>query len=213
MRRAESLRDRCVTLSDVQSPEESQGVEELLGNDHKQLDELLKALLAALNKSDTPALFERLDLFWARLAMHIRAENLHLFPAILNGLDGNAGQRNENLSAVETREAIAQLSADHNFFMHELAASVKTIRTMIEASHSESYSQLIDLVRRSIAAVSKRLESHNEVEEKLVYLLPGRLLTLDQRLTLVQSIRRELQNLPPRFSDGKQERPTRYDRR
>jgi hemerythrin-like domain-containing protein len=191
----------------VQSLEESPSVEELLGDDHKQLDELLKALLAARDQPDPRTLFERLDLFWARLAMHIRAENLHLFPAILNGLQANSAQRNENLLAAETREAIAQLSADHNFFMHELAASVKAVRTIIEASHSEAQTQTIDSVRRSITAVSKRLESHNEVEETLVYRLPKKLLTPDKQLIVVERMRRELQNLPPRFSEVKQERP------
>ncbi len=189
-------------INDVQSPEESQTVEELLGDDHKRLDELLKALLAAFDKASTPTVFARLDLFWARLAMHIRAENLHLFPAILNGLEDTAAERNELPPPAEAREAIGQLRSDHDFFMHELAASVKTIRTMIEASHSESHSRLMDQVRRSIAAVSKRLESHNEVEEKLVYRLPAKLLTLNQQLTVVEGIRGELQNLPPRFSDA-----------
>lgn len=185
----------------MQSPEKSHSVEELLGEDHKQLDELLKAVLAALDNSETPTLFERLDLFWARLAMHIRAENLHLFPAMLNRLGDTAAERNELPPLTEVREAIGQLRDDHNFFMHELAASVKTIRTMIETSHSESHSQLIDQVRRSIATISKRLESHNEAEEKLVYKLPAKLLTPDEQLALVEGIRRELQNLPPRFSD------------
>ncbi len=187
----------------MQSLEESQSAEELLGNDHRQLDELLKALLAALEQSDTRTLFERLDLFWARLAMHIRAENLHLFPAILNGPQANTAQGSENPFVAETRETIDRLSADHDFFMHELAAAVKAVRTMIETSHSETQAQTIDSVRRSITAVSKRLESHNEVEEKLVYLLPRKLLAPDEQVTIVERMRRELQNLPPRFSEVK----------
>ncbi len=185
----------------MQSPKESQTVEELLGDDHKRLDKLLKALLAALDKANTQTVFARLDLFWARLAMHIRAENLHLFPTILNRLQGIAAQRYEILSPAETQQAISQLRADHDFFMHELAASVKTIRTMIDTSHSKAQNQVMDEVRRSIVAVRERLESHNEVEEKLVYKLPAKLLTSGEQVAFVEGIRRELQNLPLRFSD------------
>ncbi len=49
------------------SPEESQSAEQLLGDDHEALDQLLKALLAALDEAEMPTVFERLDLFWARL--------------------------------------------------------------------------------------------------------------------------------------------------
>lgn len=187
----------------MQSLEESQSVEELLGDDHKQLDELLKALLAALKESDTRALFERLDLFWARLAMHIRAENLHLFPAILNGPPGNSAQTDEKPLAVEIRDAIAELRADHDFFMHELATAVKKVRTMIETVHADAQTQTLDRVRRSITDLSKRLESHNEVEETLIYRLPQKMLTPDEQLKAVAGMRRELQNLPPRFSHVK----------
>ncbi len=65
--------------------------------------------------------------------------------------------------------------------MHELAAAVKIVRTLISMSHSESQSQQMDDVRRSIAAVWKQLESHNEVEEQLVYNLPSKLLTSNEQ--------------------------------
>src|SRR5438067_11011695 len=48
----------------------------------------------------------------------------------------------------ETREAIARLRDDHDFFMQELAAAVKIVRTLISMSHSESQSQQMDEVRR-----------------------------------------------------------------
>ncbi len=88
--------------------------------------------------------------------------------------------------------------------MHELAAAVKIVRTLISMSHSEFQSQQMDDVRRSIAAVWKQLESHNEVEEQLVYNLPSKLLTSNEQLAVVEGIRRELQNLPPRFSDARE---------
>lgn len=188
----------------MSSPEESQSAEQLLGDDHEALDKLLKALLVALDEAEMPTVFERLDLFWARLAMHIRAENLHLFPAILNRLEESAAQRSQLPLPSETREAIARLRDDHDFFMHEIAAAVKVVRTLISSSHSEAQGRQMEDVRRSIAAVRKRLESHNEVEEKLVYSLPSKLLTPNEQLALVQGIQRELQNLPPRFSDARE---------
>lgn len=70
-------------------------VESLLEDDHSELGQLLSELNAELAKSNLTHSFELLDLFWARLAVHIRAENLHLFPALVNlpaslftGVDG-----------------------------------------------------------------------------------------------------------------------------
>ena len=68
--------------------EKSQSAEGLLAEDHEALDKALSALLAALDEGDSATAFARLDLFWARLAMHIRAEHLQLFPAILRALHG-----------------------------------------------------------------------------------------------------------------------------
>ena len=67
-------------------------IEDLLGKDHKQLDRLLGAVRAALEGENCVEAFQTLDLFWARLAMHIRAENLHLFPSVLNKLEGEDGE-------------------------------------------------------------------------------------------------------------------------
>ncbi len=63
----------------------------------------------------------------------------------------------------------------------------------------------MDEVWASIMAISNRLESHNEVEEKLVYSLPAQVLTSNEQRALVAGVQRELQNLPPRFSDGEPE--------
>ena len=59
-------------------------VESLLEDDHAALGELLAELDSELAKPNFVRGFELLDLFWARLAVHIRAENLHLFPALAN---------------------------------------------------------------------------------------------------------------------------------
>ena len=48
----------------------------LLVHDHLDLKELLVRVVAALKGVDAVAAFDLLDRFWARLAMHIRAEHL-----------------------------------------------------------------------------------------------------------------------------------------
>lgn len=182
------------------SRKESQSADELLGNDHAALDKLLKGLFAALDKAEIPAVFEHLDFFWARLAMHIRAENLHLFPAILSRLEDTGLHLKDLPPPAEALAAIAQLQADHDFFMHELAAAIKAVRRLKNIGHSERESHTLDEVAASITAISKQLESHNRIEEKLVYGLPAKLLTPSEQRTLAAGIERELQNLPPRFN-------------
>jgi hypothetical protein len=59
-------------------------VESLLEDDHASLGQLFAYLDEELARPDIARAFELLDLFWARLAVHIRAENLHLFPALAN---------------------------------------------------------------------------------------------------------------------------------
>lgn len=57
---------------------------ELMERDHELLGDLLQKLEGALERRDVVKSFSLLDLFWARLAVHIRAENVCLFPAIVN---------------------------------------------------------------------------------------------------------------------------------
>jgi Hemerythrin HHE cation binding domain len=185
----------------VSSSKETPSAKELLAADHAALDELLKTLLVALDQGETSTIFQRLDLFWARLAMHIRAENLHLFPAILNHLDGPAPEENQSVSAVETRRALVQLRADHDFFMHELADAVKTVRNLKDLGTSDE-GCCLEAVQSSIQAVSRRLESHNAIEEGFIYGLPIELLPPNEQFTLMKGIQRELQKLPPRFDDA-----------
>src|SRR6185436_15563538 len=59
-------------------------IKSLLEDDHESLGQLLTELDGELANHNFPHAFELLDLFWARLAIHIRAENLHLFPALDN---------------------------------------------------------------------------------------------------------------------------------
>ena len=182
-------------------PEHSQDAEGLLAEDHDALGKLLNALLAALDQRDSPAAFARLDLFWARLAMHIRAEHVHLFPAILRALDGGNGKRvDETTTLPEAREAIAQLRSDHDFFMHELADAIKIMRDCRTDGGGDS-TIAIESVSQMIATVRDRLEVHNKLEEDIVYRWPARLLETVEQAALEVRIRGELKNLPPRFRD------------
>lgn len=188
--------------SGVSSSEKSQDAAGLLAEDHEDLDTLLSALLAALDEGDAATAFARLDLFWARLAMHIRAENLHLFPALLKAIDHNASKpQNEILPLAEAREAIQKLRSDHDFFMHQLASAVKIMREFLATSGGNSETGRPDDGRQIISVVKNRLESHNKLEEEMVYRWPAKLLEPEEQTALAVQIRGELKNLPPRFSD------------
>ena len=181
--------------------EKSQNAEGLLAEDHEALGKLLHDLLAALGQADEAAAFKRLDLFWARLAMHIRGEHLHLFPAILSAFDGDTSELADDPPTVsEAREAIAQLHSDHDFFMHELAAAIKIMRDCRTNAGGNS-TAAIESVRQMIATVRDRLEVHNKLEEDMVYRWPAKLMEPAAQTALAAEIRGELRNLPPRFRE------------
>jgi hypothetical protein len=164
------------------------------------LDQLLRSLLSALDEREARAAYASLDLFWARLAMHIRAENLHLFPAIFSALDDDGRKRpNHAHSPEQVREAIGQLRRDHDFFMHELASAVKIMRELLTTPGSENAIERLEKVRRIIKTLSDRLEAHNRLEEEQVYRLPAKLLEAAEQSVLAARMLREIENLPPRF--------------
>lgn len=165
----------------------------LLDDDHAELDGLIEEALAALDCGDLGRSHARLDLFWARLAMHIRAEHLHLFPAILRAVEGRQGERP---SAAEARERIEELRHDHDFFMRELAAAMKLLRTLAR----DEKESLVE-ARAHVLAVRERLVAHNRTEEGQVYRWAETLLTPAERRVLTTRMQRELENLPPRFAD------------
>ena len=165
-------------------------VESLLEDDHDSLDQLLTQLEAELDIPSERA-FELLDLFWARLAMHIRAEHLHLFPAIAGAAQHLSGQDSQPALA-EVQQALLDLRSDHDFFMKELAAMMKTARaTKIDEV-------AIDFKTR-LSAIRKRLETHNKVEEEQVYTWPALFLDEATISTLNDEVIKELKNMPPRF--------------
>ena len=76
-----------------------------LSDDHQAVNEVLKQLLTALDNNDVEASYAKLDLLWARLAVHIRAEHLHLFPTVINRLANDSS---------EAQSLIEELRADHD---------------------------------------------------------------------------------------------------
>lgn len=148
--------------------------EKLLAADHAELDGLLGDVFSALEK-DAELVYPFLDLFWARLAVHIRAEHLHLFPALLQNASDQTGR------------LIASLRSDHNYFMRELGALVRAMRTDSQASARDVLGQLNHL--------RDRLLEHNRLEEKAIYPLAD-----SGPHDLDAAVKRELNTLPPRFS-------------
>ena len=129
-------------------------MKDLLTGDNSELDALRGEFFVALNASDARRIYQKLDLFWARLAMHIRAEHLHLFPAILDAFDSEIETR--RAPSFETvQEAVAKLRSDHDFFMVELAKAIKRMRDLAENEQNALSSILT--VREIMVALSRRL--------------------------------------------------------
>ena len=173
---------------------------ERLAHDHAELHGLLSELCLALESGDVPQIHSRLDLFWARLAMHIRAEHLQLFPAILRSLRGNLKNTGPAPALTDVQNSIKELSLDHDFFMHELAAAIKTVRGLGQITERQSVDRQLEDVRATIAAVARRLNPHNRLEEEGVYLWTGELLSNAEQSELAERLRMELEKMPPRFA-------------
>jgi hypothetical protein len=174
----------------------------LLRDDHAEAGALFKELDSALGAGDTRRAFALLDLAWARLAVHIRAEHLCLFPAILDALALLPKDQSEVVVTLDEAQAVvAQLRDDHNFFMNEFSSAIKTMRELLAAPDDQSEAQRLRGVRQKIATISSRLEKHNDLEEAQVYRWPDQILNKAQQTRLMAQLRREIRNLPPRFAD------------
>jgi len=176
-------------------------IPELMKQDHEALDDLLQSLQSSLDKHQVMTSFELLDLCWARLAVHIRAENVRLFPAILSA-------RSEVVDAAlpplkEVQSTIQQLKVDHNFFMEELSKAVRQMRQLVKAKFYDQPRLVTELgrIRDRVDAVSNRLRAHNELEEEQVYGWPGLMLNGSRLRILEDAIKHEIENLPPRFGE------------
>jgi hypothetical protein len=183
-----------VNLSDRRNPQS------LLADDHQAIDGLFHALIASLDEANTVTIFNRLDFFWARLAMHIRAENLHVFPALLALVDRQFdATEQQSVDIPKLSQALDKLLDDHDFFMNQLAEAVQIMREVLSNEGSNQAETLVP-VRQIIDAVHVRLNSHNRLEEEMIYGLPAKLLPLDAQVQLAGKIQHELENLPRRFA-------------
>lgn len=176
----------------MNSPERTASV---LAHDHSEIDTLTVEVLAALEDGDQLKVFARLDLLWARLAVHIRAEHLCLFPSIL---EADFTISSDGPQYQEVQSAIDQLRLDHEFFMRELGTTVKAIRKQENVSNREVLKQFRE-IRHSVVEIQTRLAKHNQLEENQVYKWVNILLGHAERSALLARIKRELENAPPRF--------------
>lgn len=154
---------------------------------------MLEKVFVALLEGDSRRAFARLDYFWARLAMHIRAEHLHLFPVLLGAVE-----KKDAANATGVKNMIGQLRADHNFFMIELAGALETMREFVKVAVADKPPHLGEVIER-IENIRCRLITHNGIEEFRIYPLADVLLSPDEAVELGSKMKRELDNLPPRF--------------
>ena len=96
-------------------------VETILESDHEELDRLLGQTLQAIDSVHCREAYLALDYFWARLAIHIRAEHLSLFPAVRAIAERNEG---DGYSLCDIPKLLDDLRHDHDFFMVELARAI-----------------------------------------------------------------------------------------
>lgn len=162
--------------------------ENLLISDHARLGDLLIKVYAAIDTADQAAVFARLDLFWARLAMHIRAEHLHLFPAILTHCENTSG-----FSGI--RDTLTGLRHDHDFFMRELSQAVRSLREGAEAD-------MLSKIKTRLLEIEKRLNEHDQIEETDIYPFIKQMAAFSKFGSLNIQIKKDLENLPPRFKEN-----------
>ena len=172
-------------------------VSEQLIDDHAALDKVLKQLQTALRSNDLEVAHTKLDLFWARLAVHIRAEHLHLFPAVLSS---PAAVNTSAPSPDEAQTVVSELRRDHDFFMHELARAIEITRELLTAAERSIREEGLNNVKNIVLEVERRLVRHNEIEENQLYRWTTTLLNTEQQATLASQITAELRKHPQRFT-------------
>ena len=155
---------------------------------------MLKQLLTALDNKDVQTSYSKLDLLWARLAVHIRAEHLHLFPAVIGRLTATVDAPVAS-DLTEAQSMIENLRSDHDFFMRELAQAIGVLRELPKHDVAK-----LGAVGNTVREVEKRLATHNEIEENQIYHWASTILTEPEQTDLAARINAELENRPPRFS-------------
>ena len=168
---------------------------ELLSDDHQAVGELLEQLLTDLANKDFTSSYSNLDLLWARLAVHIRAEHLHLFPTILNRLSETVAPEFQDAEAL-----VDQLHTDHDFFMRELANAIGILRKIPKEPLTPADEAKLSAIAGTVREIEKRLLTHNEIEENHIYRAASMILTDHEQIELATRINAELENRPQRFS-------------
>jgi hypothetical protein len=155
---------------------------ESLETDHRELDLIYREAVDALSSGDAADALAKVDLFWARLAVHIRAEHVRVFPTVPR--------------TPHNDDVIARLRRDHNKFMAALAEAVGLLRGPITSTS-------VSEARALVLQLGEQLAEHNRLEEVTVYREADTHLTHAQKADLALSIDAELKNLPPRlFAHG-----------
>jgi len=170
-----------------------------LSDDHQAVNDLLKQVLTALHNKNVEASYSKLDLLWARLAVHIRAEHLHLFPAVINRLTSSTDP-SLTPDLIEAHSIVNKLRADHEFFMRAFARAVNILRELPRPLDSADSETRFTSVHDEVLKVEKRLANHNEVEENQIYRWASTILTEPEQIHLAKRINAELENRPSRFS-------------
>ena len=173
----------------------------ILSDDHVELGALLMELLRSLDEANVEDAYVHLDTLWARLAVHIRAENVQVFPDILGALDARtaAGHRDIEKSA-RLRASIERLRSDHDVFMSELKDAVKAVRTVSDDRGGRRTSDVLRSLRDRLGTLEGAFENHNR-EEDSVYPMAASVLDSAEMADLMNRVRRELAALPPRLRD------------
>jgi iron-sulfur cluster repair protein YtfE (RIC family) len=171
-----------------------------LSDDHRAVNEVLKQLLTALHNKDVETSYFKLDLLWARLAVHIRAEHLHLFPVVIDRLTGSISHAVAP-DLTKAQSIVNKLRADHDFFMRKLASAIRILRELSRLVDSADDGQAsFTSVYDAVLEVEKRLANHNEIEEHRIYRWASTILKEPEQIELLRRINAELEKRPSRFS-------------
>jgi hypothetical protein len=175
-------------------------VDEQLIADHLALDKLRQQLQRALANRKLEETREKLDHFWARLAVHIRAEHLHLFPLLLNTLQLKKPLPGPAPPIEAAEGAVTTLQSDHDFFMSELGRAVKIIHGLPASADPWMVETALHEIAHKVEQVSRRLMTHNDMEESQIYRCVSIVLTSEEQVDLAQRISAELIKRPARFT-------------
>jgi hemerythrin-like domain-containing protein len=168
--------------------------------DHQLMEEVLTDLIALLQKQDVNWAFDLLDLFATQLGVHIRTENVCLFPTILNA-PREAFSSGEGLpSFEEVKSTIDKLRADHTFFVDQVSAAMRRIRGLMPQidTNPSTFEAPLDEIRTAMAAVMERMQEHTQIEENQVYRWPELILPSDQYELLITVLASEVEKMPRR---------------